>query len=55
MNGRFFDGRQLKAYFWDGKTDYRLVRETAEELNQRIDDFGKWLEGEGEEGEEQAE
>ncbi len=46
MDGRFFDGRQLKGYFWDGKTDYRLVRETAEELNQRIDDFGKWLEGE---------
>lgn len=31
MNGRFFDGRALKAAFWDGKTDYRKVRETKEE------------------------
>jgi len=33
MNGRFFDGREIKATFWDGKTDYRVIRETAEELN----------------------
>ena len=46
MSGRFFDGRSIKAEFWDGKTDYRVVRESAEELNRRIDDFGKWLEGE---------
>lgn len=45
MNGRFFDGRQIKCYFWDGKTDFRVVRESAEELNQRIDEFGQWLEG----------
>ena len=45
MSGRFFDGRVIKAAFWDGKTDYRIVRETADELNQRIDDFGRWLEG----------
>jgi HIV Tat-specific factor 1 len=44
MEGRFFDGRRLKAYYWDGKTDYRIVRETADELNKRIDDFGQWLE-----------
>ena len=46
MSGRFFDGRPIKAEFWDGKTDYRVVRESAEELNQRIDEFGRWLEGE---------
>ena len=51
MEGRFFDSRQLKAYFWDGKTDYRIVRETAEELDRRIDDFGKWLEQEPEQQE----
>jgi HIV Tat-specific factor 1 len=51
MSGRFFDGRVIKAGFWDGKTDYRIVRETADELNQRIDDFGRWLEGQ--EGDEE--
>ena len=57
MNGRFFDGRTIKAQFWDGKTDYRIVRESAEDLNKRIDDFGKWLEEEqpgSEEEEEEA-
>ena len=44
MNGRFFDARKLLAYFWDGKTDYRIARETNDEINNRIDDFGKWLE-----------
>ena len=24
MNNRWFDGRQLQAYFWDGVTDYRV-------------------------------
>jgi len=33
MSGRFFDGRVIKAAFWDGKTDYRIIRETADELN----------------------
>ena len=57
MNGRFFDGRQIKAYYWDGKTDYRINRETAEEQNKRIDEFGEWLEQQRlkeEEEEEQA-
>ncbi len=31
MDGRFFDGRSLKAYYWDGKTDYRVTRETADD------------------------
>ena len=31
MNGRFFDGRALVASFWDGKTDYRIVRESKEQ------------------------
>ena len=53
MSGRFFDGRTIKAEFWDGKTDYRVVRESAEELNQRIDEFGRWLEGEEQDEEEQ--
>ena len=28
MEGRFFDGRKLKCFYWDGKTDYRKTRET---------------------------
>ena len=44
MNGRFFDGRQIKCYYWDGKTDYRVVKESVEDQNKRIDDFGAWLE-----------
>jgi hypothetical protein len=51
MEGRFFAGRVLRAAFWDGKTDYRIVRETQEELNSRIDDFGKWLEQNADGGE----
>lgn len=46
MEGRFFDGRRLKAAFWDGKTDYRIIRESKEDLDRRIEDFGKWLEAE---------
>ena len=44
MNGRFFDGRQIKCYYWDGKTDYRVVKESVEDQNKRIDEFGAWLE-----------
>jgi HIV Tat-specific factor 1 len=53
MNGRFFDGRTLKAEYWDGKTDYRIVRESKEELERRIDEFGKWLDGEEEQEEDE--
>ena len=53
MNGRFFDGREIKGYYWDGKTDYRIVRETEDELSKRIDDFGQWLEKQENEEEEQ--
>ena len=30
MNGRFFDGRKLKCYFWDGKTDFKVVKESTD-------------------------
>lgn len=45
MNGRFFAGRKISCIFWDGKTDYKKPPETEEEVKQRIEDFGKWLEG----------
>jgi hypothetical protein len=38
-----FDGRILKCYFWDGKTDYRRVQEDKEVLDKRIEEFGAWL------------
>jgi len=25
MGGRFFDGRELKCFYWDGKTDFKKV------------------------------
>ena len=45
MNNRYFDKRQLKCYLWDGKTDYRIIQETQEELDKRINEFGQWLDG----------
>ena len=44
MNDRWFDERQLKCFYWDGKTDYKKVRESEEVTNQRINEFGDWLE-----------
>jgi len=48
MNGRYFDQRQLEAFFWDGKTDYK-VKETKEDMQRRLDEFGKWLEEQSDE------
>lgn len=45
MNDRFFDGRKLKCFYWDGKTDYKKVKESDDALQERIADFGNWLEG----------
>jgi hypothetical protein len=44
MDGRFFALRKLSCVFWDGKTDYRIVKETNEEIENRVSEFGKWLE-----------
>ena len=30
MNNRWFDERQLKCYYWDGKTDFKVVKESEE-------------------------
>ena len=32
MDGRFFDTRRLKCHYWDGKTDYKQVKESTEVL-----------------------
>ena len=44
MHGRFFNGRSLECGYWDGQTNYRVVRETTAEQQRRIDEFGRWLE-----------
>ncbi len=45
MNNRWFDERQLKCYYWDGKTDFKVVKESDEVAQSRINQFGDWLEG----------
>ena len=44
MDNRFFDGRKLKCSYWDGKSDYRQIHESREEVDKRIKEFGQWLE-----------
>ena len=38
MNDRFFDGKVIKCYYWDGFTDYS-VEETAEQQEMRLRQF----------------
>jgi HIV Tat-specific factor 1 len=44
MNGRIFDGREVIAEYWDGKTDYKKISESTEDVSQRVNEFGEWLE-----------
>lgn len=43
MNGRLYDGREITAEYWDGKEDFKRVRENEGDLEQRVNDFGDWL------------
>lgn len=45
LNGRWFMKRQLVAETWDGKTKYKIA-ETDSQINQRMDNWDKFLEGE---------
>merc|ERR1711988_1759918 len=53
-NGRFFAGKNLKAFIWDGVTNYgektidQLEKEEKAE-DKALDEFGDWLEEEQEE------
>jgi HIV Tat-specific factor 1 len=56
MNGRFFGGKKIKCYFWDGATNYSVVSssvaendEEDKEEEERLNEFGDWLEHEQEE------
>lgn len=42
MNGRFFAGRQLSCFYYDGFTNYDIP-ETEEDRKLRIAKFGEWL------------
>ncbi len=33
MNGRFFAGRELRCFYWDGKTDYRVRKKCKMRIN----------------------
>lgn len=45
MKGRYYNGRVIDCFYYDGKTNYKMVEEDAEETLRRIDEFGKWLSG----------
>ena len=44
LNGRFYNGRTIEAFYWDGKIDYDKQNENSQLQNQRIEEFGQWLE-----------
>ena len=44
LNGRFYNMKNIEAFYWDGKTNYDKISEDPELQNKRIDEFGKWLE-----------
>ncbi|GLC33273.1 hypothetical protein PLESTB_000352100 [Pleodorina starrii] len=49
MNGRYFAGRRLEAFMWDGFTNYNVKpKETAEEEQARLEAFARELEAKGE-------
>ena len=55
MNNRYFGGKQVKCFFWDGTTDYSASSSNAQldaqekEEKQRLDEFGDWLDQDQEE------
>ncbi|ANB13985.1 Cus2p [Sugiyamaella lignohabitans] len=45
MNGRYFGGKQLEAFPYDGKIKYRKSKKDGEDdkEQERLDKFGSWL------------
>lgn len=43
MNGRFFDGRKLECFYWDGQTDYNKTIGSIDNNEKRLEEFGKYL------------
>ncbi|GFR48565.1 hypothetical protein Agub_g10467 [Astrephomene gubernaculifera] len=49
MHGRYFGGRRLEAFMWDGFTNYNVKpKETAEEEQARLEAFARELEAQEE-------
>jgi HIV Tat-specific factor 1 len=53
MDGRYFGGRKLRSMFWDGVTNYSsgpvaVSEQQSEADEQRLEEFGNWLEQEQE-------
>ncbi|KAJ1438189.1 hypothetical protein B484DRAFT_444774 [Ochromonadaceae sp. CCMP2298] len=56
MNGRYFGGRKLRCYFWDGVANFSLTTQSAQQEEEqeaqeaaRLDEFGDWLDRDQEE------
>lgn len=48
-HGRFFSGRQVIAYIYDGQEKFQTNRkETEEEQRERLEKYARWLEAGGE-------
>ena len=43
LNDRYYNGRMVQCFYYDGVTNYRVNNESLEQEQERIDDFGKWL------------
>jgi|EP01033_Poteriospumella_lacustris_P006976 hypothetical protein len=50
MNGRFFGGQKIRAFYWDGATNYAVqcvnLEDEEKEEEARLEEFGSWLEQE---------
>lgn len=53
LNGRWFGGKKLSAFLWDGVTDYQ-VEETAREREERLKGWASYLGEAGKDGQRTA-
>ncbi len=47
MNGRYFAGRRIEAYQWNGKERFEEEKEITldiEDETERLEEYSKWLE-----------
>lgn len=44
LNHRYYNGKLIESFYWDGKTDYNKLQEDAQTQEKRIEEFGQWLE-----------
>eukprot|EP01035_Chromulina_nebulosa_P018650 gene18650-24392_t len=56
MNGRYFNKKKIKCYFWDGVTNYSITNHSINAYDEeeqiekkRLDEFGEWLDKEQDE------